>query len=333
MPKRQLEDRLRLFHLGQWSELWASSMSNEAEAHQFSTPRRSRPPRDEEEGRSDRARSLVQMGESSAAREALEAAPVAPGTMATLGKLTDPRRRPPLLREELCQEVVNSVPARLFELHPVEFLVSMRTARRGAAAGPSGMTADHLSTILDNEAGSTLLVEAASRLVFLRRTRRDAANPTGEGGEQGDPLMPLLLSLGQHPALEAAQRRLRDNRSCSLTWTMWFSCAVLTALPRLKLLLVKSSNVMRNIDVHQGKTQVWNRGGVAPEGMKELIRCGQVRATHLCPENAKESEFWLHQSEAQNTWQISWRTSHVNRKRCSCGFPRFRTRRLAGSSS
>ena len=36
------------------------------------------------------ARSRVQMGELSAARGALEAFPVAPGTMATLAKLTDP---------------------------------------------------------------------------------------------------------------------------------------------------------------------------------------------------------------------------------------------------
>ena len=33
----------------------------------------------------------------------------------------------------------------------------------------------------------------------------------GEGGEQGDPLMPLLFSLGQHGALEAVQRSLRDG--------------------------------------------------------------------------------------------------------------------------
>ena len=30
----------------------------------------------------------------------------------------------------------------------------------------------------------------------------------GEGGEQGDPLMPLLFSLGQHSALEATQEEL-----------------------------------------------------------------------------------------------------------------------------
>ena len=32
--------------------------------------------------------------------------------------------------------------------------------------------------------------------------------PQGEGGEQGDPLMPMLFSLGEHPALEAIRRRL-----------------------------------------------------------------------------------------------------------------------------
>ena len=55
------EDRLHLFHSGQWSGLWASSMSNEAEAHQISSRRRRRVQCDEER-RADRARSLVWMG-------------------------------------------------------------------------------------------------------------------------------------------------------------------------------------------------------------------------------------------------------------------------------
>ena len=33
----------------------------------------------------------------------------------------------------------------------------------------------------------------------------------GEGGEQGDALMPALFSLGQHGALEAIQARLRPS--------------------------------------------------------------------------------------------------------------------------
>ena len=34
----------------------------------------------------------------------------------------------------------------------------------------------------------------------------------GEGGEQGDALMPMLFSLGQHQALVAIQSRLQDER-------------------------------------------------------------------------------------------------------------------------
>ena len=33
----------------------------------------------------------------------------------------------------------------------------------------------------------------------------------GEGGEQGDPLMPAQYSLGQHAALEAVQRQLQEG--------------------------------------------------------------------------------------------------------------------------
>ena len=39
------------------------------------------------------------------------------------------------------------------------FLVSLRTARKGAAGGPSGMTAEHLRVLLRNERDSDLLYE------------------------------------------------------------------------------------------------------------------------------------------------------------------------------
>ena len=35
----------------------------------------------------------------------------------------------------------------------------------------------------------------------------------GEGGEQGDPVMPLLYSLGQHGALVATQEELADGEN------------------------------------------------------------------------------------------------------------------------
>ena len=73
---------------------------------------------------------------------------------------SDPERRPPWNREELCQEVVNSVPERSFELNPEEFLVSVRL--RGEEHRRA--LQDNLSTILDNEADSMLLVAACSLL-------------------------------------------------------------------------------------------------------------------------------------------------------------------------
>ena len=55
--------------------------------------------RDSVERRAQRAEQLVQWGELSAARSALEGAPVAPGNDATLSALQDLRKRPPVPRE------------------------------------------------------------------------------------------------------------------------------------------------------------------------------------------------------------------------------------------
>ena len=334
----------------------------------------------------DRARSLVQMGELSAARGALQALPVAPGTMATLAKLTDPERRPPLPREEWCQEVVNSVPERSFKLDPVEFLVC-----------PSGMTADLLSISLDNEADSMLLVAACSllatgdvpleiieglrvgRLTALQKldggvrgivvgdiVRRLVArtmakqvakqaekatapfqyalstnavceciahivqsltgvdsNATivsidGVGAydlisknsmlrrllrmENGDQILPFVWCFYGRPSTYLWEKRSTSHRggrggrrpshadvvlprttsriggssgddcvtrrNSSHIWTMWFSCAGQIALPKLKLLSEKSYRRHAHVDVHQGKTQVWNRGGIAQMALR-----------------------------------------------------------------
>ena len=58
--------------------------------------------------------------------------------------------------------MVHNEPAVPFALDEVEFLVCLRTARRGAAAGPSGMTADHIFPLLESEHDSRLFCQAAS---------------------------------------------------------------------------------------------------------------------------------------------------------------------------
>ena len=51
-----------------------------------------------------------------------------------------------------------------FELDSIEFLTCLRRTRRGVAAGPSGMTSDHLFPVLENEGDSELLCRVASLL-------------------------------------------------------------------------------------------------------------------------------------------------------------------------
>ena len=76
---------------------------------------------------------VVQMGELS----------VAVGNQATLKALTDTRRRPPVARPH-CR--------------------NLSWSRRGAAAGPSGMTADHLQPVLDTARDTSLFFQFATVL-------------------------------------------------------------------------------------------------------------------------------------------------------------------------
>ena len=83
---------------------------------------------------------------------------------------------------------------------------------------------------------------------------------TSEGGEQGDPLMPLLFALGQHAALCAIDSSLgADDR------LMAFPDGVhVVTFPELW--------THSRIRIHEGKTQVWNSGGERPEFCDVLER-------------------------------------------------------------
>ena len=120
-------------------------------------------PIDDVAKRAERAVSLVQMGEARA-RQALEGAQVAPGTLATLRALTDPRKRPPVTREVLSRAIQELQPREQFVLDAEKFLAGLRTAKRGAAGGPSSMTSDHLFPVLESDADSVALAEVAQTL-------------------------------------------------------------------------------------------------------------------------------------------------------------------------
>ena len=410
VPKKRLEERFHMFQEGRWLELLASSRGIEASVHQSSVRRRRRQRQDDGvQRRVDRAHSLVRLGELSAARQALEGANVAPGTLTTLRDLTSPVRRPPVPRHELSQEILRSEPVEVFELDGDALLTCLRTARRGAAPGPSGMTADHLFPILESETDSELLVQVASKLAIadvpeevidgIRLGRLTAlAKPDGgvkeivvgdivrrlvartiakqfakraevatapfqyrlstkagcecvahivqaltdqdanatvvtvdglgafdliskssllEGllrmedgdqilpfarclygspstylwedelgntqeipkvreGNRATPSMPMLFSLGEHPALEAIQRRLADGEKLLAYLD---DVTVICRPERVRTVItIIDEELARHahVNIHYGKTQVWNRGGVAPEGIDELTRLARL---------------------------------------------------------
>ena len=92
----------------------------------------------------------MQVGELSHARQVLEGADLAPGNQTTLDALRDEIRRPANPREPMPAELTNFVPPRVFELDESKFNRNLRSSRRGAAAGPSGMTMEHLRPLLDD---------------------------------------------------------------------------------------------------------------------------------------------------------------------------------------
>ena len=83
-----------------------------------------------------------------------------------------------------------------------------------------------------------------------------------EGGEQGDPLMPLLYALRQHQAMVAANDRLAESEKI---FAFLDDVFVVTSPARVG---VANAAVQRKLFCHSGiqiqgnKTKVWNRSGV-----------------------------------------------------------------------
>ena len=114
-------------------------------------------------------------------------AELAPGTEETYSALTDPRRRPPRPREHISDHFLNMSPA-LFELDEDRFAKNLRSARKGAAPGPSGMVVEHLRPLLENPRNIKLVVLAGEvggrwseetatflRLLAVARARSESA--------------------------------------------------------------------------------------------------------------------------------------------------------------
>ena len=361
-------------------------------------------PPDDVDARAARATALVHIGELSAAGRALVAQPLAPGTDATLAELRDPHRRPPAEYAPLTPDVTGFQPAEPCPFPLPAFVACLRSARRGAAAGPSGATNEHLRILLDEEGDTQLLHRAACRLAqadvptpalaalrvgrivalqkpgrrgvcalvvgdVLRRlvgrtlaqafaphfqraclphqfglstragtealtrvlraateidpratvlsvdavgafehvarqamlgallrhpelhpllpyARQFYGSPSsyswvdergrshdivqGEGGEQGDPLMPALYALAQQPALRDVQDQLRDGKAVFSFLDDTYVVAPPERVHELYEALRAALWRHARIELNGGKTRVWNAAGEEPTGIAEL---------------------------------------------------------------
>ena len=96
LSKPDWRARIQAFQQGEWLTLLTSSARHSSPSRTAPVPPTAQNPTaaPSDRRRRERARHLVHTGELSAARQALTAGPLAPGTSSTLARLRDPDRRP-----------------------------------------------------------------------------------------------------------------------------------------------------------------------------------------------------------------------------------------------
>ena len=91
-----------------------------------------------------------------------------------------------------------------------------------------------------------------------------------EGGEQGDPLMPLLFCLAVHDAFVEVQEHLQAGEEIFAYLDDVYALSTPERSRDLYDLLAQKLHDVAGIRLHTGKTRTWNRAGAVPERMAEL---------------------------------------------------------------
>ena len=100
--------------------------------------------------------------------------------------------------------------------------------------------------------------------------------PQGEGGEQGDPLMPLLFSLGQHAALQAIDSDLDDNEFLFAFLDDVYTVTTADRVGEVYRSLHQHLWDFSRIRINGGKTQVWNAVDDRPDFCDTLERIARA---------------------------------------------------------
>ena len=100
-------------------------------------------------------------------------------------------------------------------------------------------------------------------------------NPQGKGGEQGDPLMPMLHALGQHGSLVAAQKRMIGNEKAFAYLDDVHLASGPWRVEQVQSIVSEELHTRAHMEAYRGKTQVWNRSRVMPNGIEAFTRAGR----------------------------------------------------------
>ena len=92
----------------------------------------------------------------------------------------------------------------------------------------------------------------------------------GQGGEQGDPLMPALYSLAVHPALEASAANLRDGETISAFLDDTYVVAPPERVAAVHATLQEALWSHARRQLNAGKTRIWNAAGEEPPDIAHL---------------------------------------------------------------
>ena len=92
----------------------------------------------------------------------------------------------------------------------------------------------------------------------------------GEGGEQGDALMPMLFSVGLREALVSVARQLNAVEELFAFLDNTNVICSLECVGDIHFLLQQELWRHSRMSLHLGKTQVWNRAGFEPRACAEL---------------------------------------------------------------
>lgn len=116
-----------------------------------------------------------------------------------------------------------------------------------------------------------MFYQTPSQYVWQDDTGKEQVITQGEGGEQGDALMPALYALGQHEALKSAAQQLHpDDQIMAYLDDVYLLTNKDRAAEAYRIVSREIEN-KAGVKPHLGKLEAWSRkGGDAPPGLEQL---------------------------------------------------------------